>query len=209
MNKVFLHIAKMGQYQMICDEIFTYIKESSILNDSKLYLSIVGVGDIVIPLEHEVIYQNDNVRVGEFPILMKIREMSMNTEDECNVLYIHTKGASTPKNECINDWRRYMLYFNVIKYKDCIEKLKKYDTCGVDLRGEPVLHYSGNFWWSKYSHIRKLTTFKKMDVVLTERHKGEFWICDIIDGEFYSMHECGINQYERHLHRYEENEYIK
>jgi len=209
MNKIFVHIAKLGQYQMICDEIFTYIKVSNILNNSKLYLSIVGVGDdVIVPIEHEIIYKNDNVRVGEFPILMKIRELSLNSEENCNVLYIHTKGASTPENECINDWRKYMLYFNITKYKECISILEDYDTCGVDLRYNPVLHYSGNFWWSKYSHIRKLPKFEQMKVVISERHKGEFWVCNV-DGKFYSMYDCGINQYERHLHRYEEGEYKK
>jgi len=208
MSKIFFHIAKMGHYQVICDEIFTYIIDSGILNNSKLYLSIVGVGDLKLPeIDYEIIYQNDNVGVGEFPILMKIREMSIETEEECNVLYIHTKGASTPKNECINDWRKYMLHFNIIKYKECVSILKDYDTCGVDLRKGPVLHYSGNFWWSKYSHIRKLPKFEDMEQVLSERHKGEFWVCNK-DGKFHSMHDCGINQYVRHLHRYEERMYI-
>jgi hypothetical protein len=208
MNKVFVHIAKLGKYQLICDEIFTYIKNSGILNNAKLYLSIVGIGEIIIPIEHEVIYQNDNVRLGEFPILMKIRELSLETDEECNILYIHTKGASVPENECINDWRKYMLYFNVTKYKDCVSLLKNHDTCGVDLRKGPVLHYSGNFWWSKFSHIRKLPLISEMEVVLSERHKGEFWICSV-DGDFYSVHDCGINQYERHLYRYEEKKYYK
>jgi hypothetical protein len=49
-----------------------------------------------------------------------------------------------------------MLYFNIIKWRDCLNALIEYDTCGVDLRSEPVLHYSGNFWWSKASNINSL-----------------------------------------------------
>jgi hypothetical protein len=206
MNKIFFHIAKIGGYKYICDDIFSYIIESNILNDSELYLSIVGSGELDISLEHNILYENNDIKNGEFPILSIIRDMSINSNENFNVLYLHTKGVSTPYNECVNDWRKYMSYFNIIKYKDCIKILENYDTCGVDLREYPVLHYSGNFWWANSSYIKKLPLFKDMDVVLSERHKAEFWVCNM-NGKHYSMHDCGINQYERHLHRYEEKKY--
>jgi hypothetical protein len=208
-NKIFFHIAKIGNYQNICDEIFEYIQFSNILKDSELYLSVVGnIGELVIPndVKYEIVYENDNEKVCEFPTLTIIRNMSIEIQENFNILYIHTKGVSTPYNECINDWRKYMSYFNIIKYEDCLNILKENDTCGVDLRKEPTLHYSGNYWWAKSEYIKKLPTFDKMKLIISERHKAEFWICSV-DGNHYSMFDCGINQYEKHLHRYNENMY--
>jgi hypothetical protein len=59
-----------------------------------------------------------------------------------NILYIHTKGIWKGLNLCVEDQIEYMLYFNIIKWRDCLNALIEYDTCGVDLRSEPVLHYS-------------------------------------------------------------------
>lgn len=209
MNRIYFHIAKLGNYQEICSETFEFMKKSGILKDSEIYLSIVGVGDdIKTDLEYKVEYQSDNVIDGEIPILMRMKNFAINSFDNVNILYIHTKGASTPNNICIDDWRRYMLYFNVTKYEDCLNILNNYDVCGVDLRNEPVKHYSGNFWWSNTEHIKKLPEFEEMKTVISERHKSEFWVCSI-EGNYYSMHDCGINQYQRHLHRYEESKYKK
>lgn len=46
-----------------------------------------------------------------------------------------------------------MLYWNIEKWETAVEKLKKYDTYGCNDVGH---HYSGNFWWAKSSHVRKL-----------------------------------------------------
>lgn len=210
MNKIYFHICKINNYQKICDDVFQHIISSNIMNDSELYLSIVGSGDLIIPknLNYIVIFISEDINVGEFPMLNRIKEDCLNSDENYNVLYIHSKGVTTPNNQNIDDWRKYMLYFNIIKYKDCLDILKNYDTCGVDLRDEPVLHYSGNFWWARSEYIKKLPSFEDMPIVLTERHKGEFWVCHN-DGKHYSFWDCGINQYERHLYSYKESEYKK
>lgn len=207
MNRIYFHIAKLHDYKRICDEIFSYLEKSSIMDNSELYLSIVGEGDdIHCPFKNVVDYYNNDVKVGENPILMRLRDFSLSSDENVNILYIHTKGASTPNNPCIDDWRKYMLHFNVLKYEDAIFKLTEYDTYGVDLRVDPTLHYSGNFWWSKSNYIKTLPHFNDMPIIISERHKSEFWIC-YNKKQHYSAWDCGINVYERHLHRYQNNLY--
>jgi hypothetical protein len=56
-----------------------------------------------------------------------------------------------------------MEYFLIEKHKVCLEQLKAYDTCGVDIRKKIVpckAHYSGNFWWSTNSFISSLDECK-------------------------------------------------
>lgn len=98
-----------------------------------------------------------------------------------------------------------MTYFLIEQYHKCLESLKNNDTCGVDLRNDPAKHYSGNFWWATAKHINTLPEFKDMPIILSERHKAEFWICS--NGKNDNLWDCGINQFERHLHEYPEEKY--
>ena len=70
------------------------------------------------------------------------------------MLYLHSKGVSKPDNPYIKDWTDYMLYFNVHLYEIAVPNLSYSDACGVNYQGN---HYSGNYWWSKSSYIRKLS----------------------------------------------------
>lgn len=123
-----------------------------------------------------------------------------------NVLYLHTKGVGKEINECIEDWVNYMAYFLIEKWRTCVQELESNDTIGVDLRPQPVLHYSGNFWWARSEYLATLpspTEYKTHPNPLnSERHNQEFWICHRSEARHKALWDCGINCYERHLHRY-------
>lgn len=70
-----------------------------------------------------------------------------------NVLYFHDKGSyhNDPKNYA---FRQALNCF--VLNPNCIEVLGKYDTCGWRVSPIPFIHYSGNFWWAKCSHINRL-----------------------------------------------------
>jgi len=117
-----------------------------------------------------------------------------------NILYVHTKGASIPDNECVSDWRKAMTCCLVDKYKKCILKLKEYDTVGcnyTDYFGFP--HWQGNFWWAKSDYIAKLDYAKNIEFVekpdlWEDRHKAEAWI---FTGKpsYCEIYNHGINPY--------------
>jgi hypothetical protein len=212
-NSIYFHIATIGQYQEIFDEIYTQFIESNLIdNVETINLCIVGQGDLNIQLNDKIkIHQDSDVNSGEFFTLDKIKSFSDNCEENYKILYIHTKGVTTPNNECITDWRKYMTYFNVNQYQRCFDLLDEYDSCGVDLVTEPALHYSGNFWWSNSSYIKKLPTiheikYPKTPPILSIRHNCEFWI-GMKNGKLKSLWDSNINVYERHLHRYPKENY--
>ena len=172
----------------------------------KINVGIVGDKEVILPIDDKIniLYKNDNLQSYEFLTLQFLKDFCKENEDY-NVLYLHTKGV-TLESKPINDWRQYMLYFLVEKYEKCFDVLKNNDTCGVDLRKDPANHYSGNFWWAKSNYIKTLIEFNDMIVILSERHKAEFWICSG-NGNHYSLWDCGIDVYERHLHEYSKNKY--
>lgn len=206
MNVVFVHIATINNYDVILDEIVSKINAGLIHHVDKIFLCYVGrapiknYGDKYINL-----HLSSNIGDFEFPTLNHLRDFCLS--NNCKVLYLHTKGVSTPNNPCIEDWRNYMLYFTVEQFSKCLESLDDSATCGVDLRAEPVLHYSGNFWWANSSHISSLPLPKQLPIVLTERHKAEFWICSS-SNDHDELWDCGIKQNERHLHRYSKDRYV-
>jgi len=207
-NSIFFHIATVNHYQKIVDEIISGIFKSGLVNEiDHINIGIVGNGSVILPENKiNILYKNGDLSLFEFPTLNFLKQFAKDNEDY-NILYLHTKGTNldTPP---INDWRKYMLYFLVDKYKECFDVLKEYDSCGVDLRNKPTLHYSGNFWWSKSEYIKTLKEFKDMPIIIDDRHKSEFWICSG-NGKHHSLWDCGIDVYQRHLHEYKENNYRK
>ena len=138
----------------------------------------------------------------EFPTIEEIHTRSKQSEDNIKILYIHTKGVTTPNNICIKEWRDYMSYFLIGRYKICLDALDKYNTCAVDFRFDPCAHYSGNFWWANSYYLQSLKSVKDVSSPLTERHKCEFWVCSGKDSKNHSIYDSKINAFERHLTRY-------
>ena len=210
---VFVHVATIGNYQEVINEIFESLIKTNLINTAdSINVCVVGEGELNIPINRNLkIIQTPDINIGEFYTLKQIEKYSKNNITNDKILYIHTKGVTSSNNECINDWRKYMLYFNIEKYIDAINCLDEYDTYGVDFVDEPTKHYSGNFWWSNNEHIKKLPTIYEIShqnskAILTVRHNAEFWI-SMVEGKHMSAHNSKINVYERHLHRYDENNY--
>ena len=195
-----------------------------------LYIYICFVGEDILPINYDDIKKyNKNNNIILLKVSNKLSDYEVHTlkylydfcikNQDYNVLYMHTKNVGKEINHCIEDQIVYILYFLVNKWKMCINKLLEYNTCGVDLRREPTLHYSGNFWWSTANHIislpcpRDFNNFDNFDKypnpLNSLRHNQEFWICYNKNlNSHFSLWDCGINCYERHLHRYTKEEYI-
>ena len=211
---IYFHVGTIGDYQKIFDEIYSQILESNLLNEVELLnIGIVGNGKLNFEKNDKIkVHTNPNLELGEFFTLELLKNFSDSVTKNYKVLYLHTKGVTTPNNPCIVDWRKYMTYFNVNQYEKCFDTLEESDSCGVDLVYEPTLHYSGNFWWANSSYIKKLPTineikFPKTPPILSIRHNGEFWI-GMGNGKLKSLWNSNINVYERHLHKYPKENYF-
>lgn len=97
-----------------------------------------------------------------------IQELCHNTPYDFYVLYTHSKGATKPNSIDDFNWRHYMQYFTVEKWKECVEKLDDgYDTCGASLIA-PNTHiyhankepfYAGNYWWATSKYLKRCERF--------------------------------------------------
>lgn len=208
---IYFHVATIGEYQKIFDEIYSKIIKSGLYNNVD-EVNICVVGDGKLNVQSNVKLHSDlDISKGEFFTLQKIEERSKSSNKNLKILYLHTKGVTTPHNQCIIDWRVYMTYHNVIRYNKCLKALDHCDACGVDFHKEPAKHFSGNFWWANSSYIKTLPSINDISnpnypSVLTTRHNAEFWL-GMGNGKFASMWNSNIPVFERHLHEYPEHNY--
>lgn len=103
--------------------------------------------------------------------------------EDAAYFYAHTKGAydrSIQKQL----WCRSMLFFNIVAYGACLEKLQEADAVGChwitkeefpymvcDTNKDGIPYFAGNFWWSKSGHVRELPEPSR-----NHRYEAEFWI---------------------------------
>jgi hypothetical protein len=199
LNNIVENIFNSGLYDF-CDRIFLIVNGD--LN--KLDLNFLKP-------KFELIVENDNVSKCEFPTISKIWKDCNN--EEIIVLYLHTKGVSKPNDEKIKDWVNLMIYFNIIKWEERVNDLKNFDCSGVNLNGnkddlnfspdtwgvnKAPLHYSGNFWWSKSDHIKKLPnpySWVPDDDYFKWRVMCEMWLCQIEESKYKCAWQSNVNHY--------------
>lgn len=204
-NYIFIHVCCLENWQIIFEDMIKNIKDSGLYNNvKKIFLGILGsldnekyfINNILDDKgKFQILYIDENVHNYEILTINCIKDFCVSCDEiqEANILYIHTKGVrKAGNNDCTISWRKMMEYHLIENYENCLSYLGFYDTIGsniintfdvddkiVSINGNHNYHYSGNFWWSKKSYIKKLVN---LDIDLSEtsiltRCKAENWIC--------------------------------
>lgn len=213
---IYFHVALVENWKQSFDIVNNHLIDSGILKDCENIVYSIN-GDVKLfdnyrtKISSNVIFlaHNNYHEEFEFPTLNILKNDLQ--DNNLKALYIMTKGASTQLNKPIKDWIDVMTWFNVYKYKDCLGLLNEYDSVGVDYHNLPYKHFSGNFFWTKSSHVEKLPflyweDWRNNAPLGEERHAAEAWVCKP-EGKYYSLHDTGIPVYERHLHEYPHSRY--
>lgn len=181
----FYHIYADGQWQEPVSEHIRALKEYG-LYDQLTTLHIGFVGTRVNQLAAHQYIQSQGLRYfiadEQLTGWENVTQQPMYDFSQTNdglMLYAHSKGSSDNSDVNIR-WRRSMIYWNVIRWKDCVEKMLDHEAVGSHwiyplvsmpehIYGNPM--YAGNFWWVTCEHLRTW-----MSVPLTHRHESEGWI---------------------------------
>ena len=92
----------------------------------------------------------------EYTTCLELQKECNKTYDGFYALYLHNKGAYTRTIGNYN-WRKYMQYFCVEKWKECVDKLEEgYDLVGAAYGG----YFAGNFFWANSSYIQRCQQLK-------------------------------------------------
>jgi len=150
----------------------------------------------------EIINYSNNIALFETPTLNLIHAFCENMEENCEILYLHTKGITCQDNENVMDWIDMMKYFLIDKYDNCSNLLKSHDTVGCNYSVSPLKHFSGNFWWANSNYIKQKLT----KIYSDKKHINEWWICSGADVNSYELHNSDINHYNTY---YSKDNYFK
>jgi hypothetical protein len=201
---IFYHVAVMKNWKYVHKRIVDALKKYGV--ETKVIYCVSG--NIIEFSEfhkncsgsNNAILLSNDVSKFEFPTINFLQNYAYETNTK--IFYIHTKGASTEINPCIDDWVDVMLHFLFSNVNHSIKLLNSKSAIGVDLSDVNGLHFSGNFWGTSPKHVQKLPEIPYN----SERHSAEKWICSI-KGNYFELHSTGINPLERHLHRYPKENY--
>jgi hypothetical protein len=159
----YIHVCQKGEWQRSFSMLIQRIVESGLYNHTKV-IRIGVVNDSGILVEDTILEDPkfEIVYVGksdeyERATLHHMRMFSEIDPENTKYYYLHTKGLKhfgTEREQNVIDWIQLMLYWNIEKWCSAIQVLdgSEHETYGCNVAG----HYSGNFWWAKPSHIRKL-----------------------------------------------------
>ena len=183
---VVIHVATIGKkYHQISESQLRRIIENKPFYQQikNIFIFTVGVHPLNIAREEQKLktqHLSYEPSVGE---QITIRTLStMDIENDALILYIHSKGVSYDQYptmfEKVTAWRHYMEHFVIDRWAECVQKIEEgYDCVGTELKlrspaYSPIpRHYSGNFWWSKFSIIKQHIWRLGKD-----RNAVEFWI---------------------------------
>uniref|UniRef100_A0A6C0HBG8 Glycosyltransferase n=1 Tax=viral metagenome TaxID=1070528 RepID=A0A6C0HBG8_9ZZZZ len=200
---IYFHVCCINHYVYVFENIMDKIKISG------LYDNITEIRCGVLGYNYEPDLFNDPkivIRGTDRDIsLSEVYTINLLYEDaqkeDFNVLYIHTKGITRHSlHKSVYDWVNYLCYFNIYQFKKCIDFLEDYDTVGVNLvvnNPDVVTHYSGNFWWSKTSYIRKLEK-----CFYYCYNSPEYWITEKNIGKYHCLWNSNINHYHEEYPHY-------
>jgi len=146
-NVCFYHLATIGNYQKITNDIFALLDKSRLYEKlDHIFINIAGNEKVILPNKEKISIFQEIAELNEFEFssINRIKKYADLDSDESNILYLQTLGCTAEYNICINERRDYMLYFNIEKYQKALDSLKENDAISVDLVDYPVKHFSGN-----------------------------------------------------------------
>ena len=192
---IYFHICCINNWKTIVSNLLFKIKNSGLYNIVKEIRCVI-LGDYDGSLNDpkiKIIFQSPDISLYEKVTINLLYNDAI--KEEFKVLYIHSKGVNhfnriSKKN--VYDWSEYMCYFNMYHFNTCLNELNSCDAIGVNLQiklHEYPLHYSGNFWWSKSSHICKLKLIQD-----NYYNSPEFWITSI-KGKYKSLWNSDTHHY--------------
>jgi hypothetical protein len=185
----------------VVDEQLYKIRESGLYDKTdKIYINVLGEEKFELSDTKIEITRYKNLNTFEYHSINKVKQLGDN--NDCKLWYIHTKGVSFVDSDelkpFVSAWRKYMEYFIVDKYENCINELNNNDICGVEWKQGSTIekynhpHFSGNFWWSNSDYIKKLEIPK----IKQDRFYYEFWIGSCLEEYtykcFHSYYEHGV-----------------
>ena len=213
---VFWHICGINHWKDIAADQYKTMESSELLDRAE-QVNVTFLGKD----RSEIVWLEDKskkINVNNYsPNILHYERMCLNglrdwsEQNNGLVLYIHGKGVSrTRQKRNVWGWRKMLEYFNVENHDRCTEEIKCLDVLGgnvcvaknrsLEVPGH-CMHYSGNFWWSRASHVRKLPRIP--EDIRMEIHGNYIKYCEYWLLQNFPNIRCGVAFKTKAPHYYE------
>jgi len=179
-HAVFLHAWLVNNWREILIEQLSEIRNCGLSEEAHITAGAIGdpgslddVSRVCSAADVNFISFGSDAGQFEFPTLELLQGYAKSNEGF--VCYLHTKGVSQPTVPLHDYWRRTMMDFVVVRWRECVTALcDGAAVAGVRWRStkrEWPHILAGNFWWARCDYIRTLPPFDR-----TTRFGAEDWI---------------------------------
>ncbi len=197
---IFMHVCNLHNGVQIFYEQLQSIVECGLYEKCKNILVCIVGKSFEIPKSQYpkllLLYQDDNPKYYEVKTINYLKYIVERINPNSRILYIHTKGVRKNGDEvCVRSWRKLLEHWTIVNHEISLQYLIHYDTVGSNVINmspstdsskaylfavspNHFFHYSGNFWWARADHIRKLPLLNhdpNKDAIST-RCRAENWI---------------------------------
>ena len=160
----------------------------------------------------------DSAALWEYPGLMFMQEQAKEAEEPFHICYIHLKGLTRWGNPNVEDWKAWLNWCVIERWRDNVAALQTHDTSGPNWESEPWPHHSSNFWWANSDYVAKLEPLVHPHKLVTHnatqfkghghwRFDHEAWLCSGGGNSFEIARSFAVggdhydNPYPRELYR--------
>jgi hypothetical protein len=197
----FYHLCTINNWRDVLGEQLEGWMDSGLADATRrVFISVVGpdaeearaIIGYALGSRAKFAYSSEDPTGFERPLLGYVRRFCERDEPLARAAwYMHGKGVSSPhcRNPRVTAWRRFMEYFIVEQWRDCVDSLTEYDVCGVNWHTEPSPHFSGNFWWAAPRYLATLPAN-----IGTGYFEPEAWI-GMNQPRVRCFHESGVDHY--------------
>ena len=188
--RVFYHLACIGNWRDVFADQMAMLSRNGF---HSIELSVLGTAADMRTvnatcarneIDARIVLRCADVKLFETPTLRAIERYAR--DHEGYVLYLHSKGVSSPGDANKARWRELMMRELVENWEPCMRRLAHYDAIGVNWRDMPPLsHFCGNFWYASTAYLRTLADLQSYydqpryqiwDAINDKRLGCEFWI---------------------------------
>lgn len=214
----YIHICQKEGWKRSFDLIFGDVKKYGLYEaTTEIRLSVLFDDEFC----DDVRFKDPKMKIVHFgtpesyerPCLLHMRNESRSDPDGTMYYYLHTKGLKhfgTIREGPVLDWIKLMLYWNIERWDLAVSTLKQdYYWCyGCN---NNRIHYCGNFFWTKKSHLQELPTYipdyytAPEDFICMRMREWYQPVVPVFD-QYYSAHNSGLGN-EHYEKLYPEDNY--
>lgn len=159
---VFFHITLMPRWEPILAEQFRLIAHAGLKEVKSVLLGPSDDIDRCLRIAArygvsvEVLGRDTDISCYEGPTLREVHKWAKDNRDGA-VIYLHTKGVSSPDDDHKRHWRRVMMKYVVAQWRENLKILEHSDLVGCGWQADRNYpHYCGNFWGARCDWLASL-----------------------------------------------------